>query len=420
MRRRGRIAWLAGLLALAALPGCRDEIAAPTQGFVEARTLAGVPGSQQPMEPLDDVTIVVTGEPLRTEITGLSGEGRLGPLPAGTYLVTASRPGYDVVPADGLEVEVRAAETAVVDFTLLLREVGAVDVSARNAVTGEEVVGAEIWVERSGGFTNTGETTPGRVEDLPIGLTTFEIRDPAFALDPSHETASFDVQIETGVLAQVEVDVVPPRAVLGEMFTYQTCPNCPPSAEKLKELHEDHPGRVYVIEWHTWDHQSFDLFSADGKVREAAYGGGQTVGWPAVVVQGELPLIIGGGAASLAEYEDRANEELAECAGDCDFAIDSSATTANVFAKVLFRGGNQPSSLVLRFVQIEQGVVAPGNQPYFDFVARDYAEYPVSFSGPGDVVEQTAPFGDPGDDWDYVVYLQSDDTLEILAVHGSH
>jgi hypothetical protein len=218
--------------------------------------------------------------------------------------------------------------------------------------------------------------------------------------------------------------------VLAEMFTYQACPNCPVAAAELEELHEEFPGQVFVVEWHTWNLPAFvALFSPDGVAREDEYDAG--VGFPSTLFQGELPLIIGSQAANLQAFHDRVDAELAACENDCAIALVASAqidaSSATITAKIKWRGGALPADVRVRFVLIENDVNAPGNQPDFDFAGRAFAESPLAFGAPGGILERSATFA-VAPSWDvsslgYVVYVQSISgtagTQEILAVTGS-
>jgi hypothetical protein len=340
------------------------------------------------------------------------------------------RPGYEIDPATR-EVRVEGGRTVRAGFALTLAFTGAVAVAAVDEVRGTAVEGAEILVDVGAGFAPSGVLTPGTVAGLPPGparvATRKTTRSAGFADSPP---VSFEVVVaET---AQAATVLGPPRAVLAEMFTYVVCPNCPEAAEKLEELHLASPGRVFVIEWHTVS--PLPLYDARWRARESYYGGGSSVGWPATVFQGgagDNPvLVVGSDAADLQEYEDRTAAALERCGNDCPLAlvVDGAigATTASATVKCLWRGGALPADLRLRAVLIENHVQAPGNQPYFSFVARAIEEWtsegPLAFAAPGDVVERTTSLPvDPTWDVDelhVVAFVQSDATREILAVGG--
>lgn len=402
IRRSGRVFPALTILASIALlaGGCRDDLASPTKGFLEVD--AGGVGN---------VEVLVDG------VSQGIDPGRIGPIPAGTYLVAARREGFVASPAGAMEVEVLPAQTARPRFTLVAVEFGAVAVSASDEITGAVIDGAEIFRREGDDFVATGLVTPAILADLPVGPVEVLVR------SADHADGRKAVSIAAADTAQASVELGPLRKVLAEMFTYVGCPNCPEAADSLQSLQVTRPGRVFVVEWHTWAGRPF--YDPRWVEREAAYGGGQF--WPAVVLQGgyadDPALLIGSQTAELLQYRIRADSYLAECEGDCDYALVADGTERpgawDLTARVKWRGGAPRSDLALRFVLVERE--APAGSVFFHDVPRNLAERAVSFTSPGEVLEFEASLTiDPA--WshlDYVVYLQSDATLEILAVDGT-
>ncbi len=399
---RSLLAALAAAALLLAAPGCFDETPDPTQGFVAVGT-GGVPGAE----------VIVDGESRGVAAT-------VGPLDAGEHTVTVRRAGYDVDPAERI-VRVEPAKTARADFTLTLGTAGAVRVTATDELRLTEVAGGEILADIGAGFAPTGVTTPGIVPGLPPGPVQFRVRKAGFA-DSDPVTA--DVAVADTVDTAVELG--PPRAVLAEMFTYVICPNCPPAAEHLDAMHEAAPRQVFVLEYHTW--AGLPLYDPRWAAREDYYTGGPSVGWPATVFQGganDTPaLIVGSNPSELLEFDARAAAELAACGNDCPVAlvVDGSIGTASadVTVRMRWRGGTLPSSLRLRVALLEDDVVAPGNQPAFGFVVREFSDQAVVVPAAGEVWVQPVSLPVNAawslDALDVVAFVQSDATREILAV----
>ena len=389
---------LAALLGFA--PGCFEEIADPTQGFVEVDT-GGVAGAE----------VFVDGVSHGVATT-------VGPVDVGQHTVRVHRAGYEVVPAE-TEVDVRPARTARAAFALTLAFTGSAHVTATDELRGTEVTGAEILVDIGSGFTSTGVTTPGIVAGLPPGAVQFRLRKAGYT-----DTDALGADIVVAETADVGADLGPPRAVLAEMFTYVVCPNCPTASAKLESMRVAAPGRFHVIEWHI--RNGLDLYDARWVTRQAYYGGAS--GWPATGFQGganDSPvLIIGSQAAELAEYDARAAAAAAACENDCPLAlvVDGTigATSADVTVRVKWRGGSLPGTLMLRAVLIENGVIASGNQPYFDFVAREISEGTLSLPAAGSVSSTTVSLPvSPAwvhDELQVIAFVQSDATHEVLAV----
>jgi hypothetical protein len=114
------------------------------------------------------------------------------------------------------------------------------------------------------------------------------------------------------------------------------------------------------------------------------------------------------------------------CGNDCAVAlvVDGAISSAGAAATVrgLWRGGALPGLLMLRAVLIENDVRAQGNQKYFSFVAREVFAAAISWTAPGEVLaREVALPADPAWDVDQlrlVVFVQSDETREILAAAG--
>jgi hypothetical protein len=392
----------AGLL-FSGTPGCWNEIAAPSQGFI-AIDADGVGG----------VEVFVDGESRGTS-------SRVGPLEAGTHTVSIAKTYYDVSPAS-VEVTVQPAETATASFDLLLVAPGEVTVTAVDEILGTEVTGAEILVDFGAGLMTTGVSTPGTVTNLPPGPLTVHLRRAGF------EDAAVSATIVSFDNTDVEAAMAPPRAVLGEMFTFVSCSGCPESAEELSVIRNADPDRFYVIEWHS--QIPFPLYDTRWEDRQAFYVGDVDVPKPAVLFQGgpmDAPrILIGSASAELAAYHDRVAAYLAQCDTDCPVALrvlgSLSSGGADYDVRVLWRGGTLPAGLFLHVVLQENHVISPGNQPYFDFVPRDLAEETVIFSSPGQILTFTGSFGVEAtwlpEELRLVAYVQSSATGEILAVGG--
>jgi hypothetical protein len=399
-RVRSAIAASAAVALLSA--GCQDELAAPTKGFIEVDTGG-----------LDGVEVFLDGESVGFDVR------TIGPIPEGVYLVAVAREGFLSDPSGAVEVSVRPAETARARFRLTPVEFGAVAVSAADELTGGAVAGAEILRREGGGFVPTGLVTPAVLAGIPLGPLEVLVRRPEYA------DASVVVTVARGDTADAAVELGPPRKVLAEMFTYVGCSACPESADSLQSLQATRPGRVFVIEWHT--RQRLPLYDARWAERGAAYGADQYP-YPAVVLQGGYadtpPLLIGSQDAELFQYRIRGDAYLGECESDCDYALAAEGAPSggafDLTARVKWRAGPPRGALALRFVLVERKVRL-GNA-FFDDVPRNYAEQAVSFAAPGEVQELGASLSvDPlWGELDYVVYLQSDASLEILAIDGTY
>lgn len=398
------------LLALAALlfvaSSCFDEIPDATQGFLEIET-GDVSGAEVFV---DDVPQGATS--------------RVGPLEAGTYVVRVGKQYYDVVPSER-EIVVRPTETARAGFTMTLVAAGAVRVTAKDELLGDDVAGAEIFrLDDAGTPQPTGAVTPATIDRLPPGPVRFILRKDGFG-----DTAPISVDVRPFETADVETELAPPRAVLIEMFTFTSCAGCPESADELRGLYHDNPGRFFAVEWHS--QAPFPLFDARWRTREVFYRGSFEVAKPAVVVQGGAgdvpPVLLGSAASELALYHARFEMQRDRCSNECPVALKAvgtvDATSASFTVHAKWRGGALPSGLTLRTVLLEHLIIAPGTDPPYDFVPRDLYETAVNFSTPGQILEFPEVFAiQPGwsaDNMDVVTYIQSDDTHEIFAVTGT-
>jgi len=398
---------LAGAIALLAFhAACRDEIAAPTQGFVQVR-----------WNDATGVQVFVDGELKGTDVAVV------GPIEEGPHTVALLRDGWTVDPPNAVPVNVAPAETTAVQFHLTAMEFGSVRVIAEDELDGTEIAGAEIFHETSPGtFSSTGLFTPTVFENLPVGMERYRVEKAGY---------QSGAVVEVGVVNQTEVTahslLGPINATLLEMFTYVTCPNCPYAADTLEVLHEDLPSEAYVIEWHSVS--PLPLYNARWKDRERYYSGGALIGYPSTTIAGELPLLTGAQSSELTLYRVRTQSNLAECGGDCPLAMRLTGTigasSADLTARVKWRGGALPGNLKLRFVLIENDVHSPGNQPAFNFVAREMSELSLAFTTPGEILE--LPSSLPITAWAYsgspphiqaIAFIQSDDTKEILQVSG--
>ena len=401
------------LLALAALlfvaSSCFDEIPDATQGFVEIDT-GGVSDAEVFV---DDVS--------------QGAATRVGPLDAGTHMVRVEKAYYDIAPGEQ-EVVVRATETAHVSFALTLVAAGAVELKATDELLGGDVDGAAILrLDDSGTPQPTGATTPATLERMPPGNNRFILRKDGFADTP------ITVDVLPFETAQVSVALGPPRAVLLEMFTFTSCSGCPESAAELRSLYATEPGQFFAIEWHS--QAPFPLYQLRWKQRESyysdAYMGGIVLPKPSILVQGgngdNPAILIGSNVTEIAQYRLRFETRRDQCSHDCPVALKAvgtiDAATASYTVRAKWRGGALPANLVLRTVLLEHLIVAPGNDPPYSFVPRDIHEETVTFLTPGEVQEFPEAFSIQAgwlvDKMDVVVFLQSDDTKEILAVTGT-
>lgn len=405
--RAGLLALSLAALALAIAPGCRDEIAPPTEGRIRV-TIEGAA----------DVDVYVDGALVATD----PGEP-LGPFPAGLHVVSVVRECFETLPGRDLEVEVRPGTIARTDFRLEAREFGSVEVRAYDELSGQEVAGAEIYREiQPQQFQSTGLATPATLEGLPCGPVRLLVRRaPEYA-----DSDPLEVRVDTGAKSQADFTMGPPSAALAEMFTYVICPNCPDAAKELARIEAARPREIYLIEWHTWS--SLPLYTPEGEAREAYYLGTATPGWPVVVFQGDgANYLLGSQSGTLAEYSNRVDAVRQACSNDCPVILTTETVTgggrSDVTARAKLRSGAVPGAVMLRWVAVEDSVVTSGNQPYFDGVPRAVHEEPVTLPV-GEVVVWTWGIDlDPS--WNethlrWVVLLQSDATHEVLAVHGSH
>ncbi|MCA9753308.1 MAG: hypothetical protein KC591_14035 [Gemmatimonadetes bacterium] len=418
-----RITRLAVTFAVLAFSiGCQDKIAAPTQGFIAIDT-GGVSGAD----------VYLDGE-----FQG-SGLDELGPLPAGTYAVRLERTDYEVDPATDLTVTVVPAEHVTARFRLEAIAFGSIAVVARDEVTGEEVTGIAISRETSPGtFESTGFTTPATIDHLPTGPTKIRLASAGLAPGsavPYAAVGDLSVNVVRDEVADLAVELAPERAVLGEMFTYSLCPNCPPSAEKLQEMYADHAGEMFVIEWHTWS--ILPLYDARWKVRERFYSGcpesdASCPGWPATVMHGgdgDAPaLMIGSNDATLLEYDRRFEARQTACDPlSCPVVLRWVATdVSSGTAWIKWRSAISADPLTLNAVLLENDIETatelggPGNQPFFEFAAREIQTVSVSRQD-GTIQSFPIDLGAPGsaNPHTVVVFLQSEATHEIVAVSGT-
>lgn len=400
---------LAGTIALLVFhAACRDEIAAPTQGFVQVR-----------WNDATQVQVFVDGELKGTDVAVV------GPIEAGVHSIALVRDGWTVDPPTAVEVNVAAAETTAVQFHLTAMEFGSVRVIAEDELDGSEITGAEIFQETSPGtYSSTGFFTPAVFENLPVGTERYRVEKAGY-----QSGAIVEVGVVNGSEVTAHSLLGPINATLLEMFTYVTCPNCPYAADTLAVVHDDLPTEAYVIEWHSVS--PLPLYNARWKDRERYYTAGAVVGYPSTTVAGELPLLVGAQSSELALYRERTQSNLAECGGDCPIALRLTGTigasSADLTARVKWRGGSLPGNLKLRIVLIENNVLSPGNQPEFDFVAREMSEQTIAFTTPGEIL--ALPSTLPVTNWQYsaippntnceaIAFIQSDDTKEILQVSG--
>ncbi|HMB71464.1 MAG TPA: hypothetical protein VKU85_19300 [bacterium] len=408
IRRGGRNGLIIAATAVlaASFGGCRDDITAPTQGRI-ALAIVGAA----------DVDVYVDGEFVGTDPDTLEA------LPEGTYLLSAVRDCYETLPAREVTIAVRAGEIANAQFTMEAREFGDVQVRAFDELSGQEIVGAEILREaQSGNLVPTGLATPATVPDLPCGVRLQVRRSPEYA-----DSDSRVIDIDTGGTVLADFTLGPPSAALAEMFTYVICPNCPQAAAELAAIEAAYPHEVYLIEWHTWS--SLPLYTVEGEQREEYYLGSVQPGWPLVVFQGDgANWLVGSQTGTLAQYWDRVNAIRQACSNDCPVILGTESAIgggrADVTARAKVRSGAVPGGVTLRWVLVEDDVIAPGNQPDFDAVPRAVHEQAAALAPSGQVAEWSHGVDlDPS--WveanlRWVVFLQSDADQAVLAVHGSH
>lgn len=391
--------------------GCRDDLAAPTQGFIEVSWTEAT-----------QVEVLVDGEVVGTD------QSEVGPLDAGTYVVSVRRNGYLVSPSERT-VQVSPAKRVAAAFTLQQVEFGSVQLAAEDELTGAAISGAQIFRETSpGNFSDTGQTTPVLLEGLPPGNIRFQLAKSGFV--PSEP---FDVEVVLGEEVDASATLGPPRGVLFEMFTYSTCPNCPFASDTLRSLRADYPSQVYVVEWHSGASAPlFVLYQARWKTRETYYTQGSSVGYPATSFAGETELLVGGQVSDLSLYRPKAGDFLVACDNDCPVAMrlegNITLAGADLTARVKWRGGTLPGSLRIRFVLLEDHVIVAGNEPDgFDFVSREIDDQPLTFTLPGETLTVTASLpvqswpGTNADPLPYlsaVAFVQSDDSKAILTASG--
>ncbi len=414
MHRSGRMTRRrVAIVAVVLLAGCFDETPDATQGFihVDAGNVA-------------DVSVFLGDDPAALQ------PGVIGPLDAGTYRVKVVREGYDIDYPDGIDVVVAPADTALARFTLALVTFEAASVSAVDELTGEAIDGGEVFRESSPGtYSSTGLFTPAVVDSVPLGPARFFVRKAGFEDSPIVE--AIVTSLPEGEQVPVETALGPVRGVLLEMFTYVVCPNCPYASDSLHALRADLPEETFVIEWHSGV-SSLPLYDARWKDREEFYvGKGTAIGYPSTSVAGELPFLTGGQSSDLSEYRPKSVAYLAQCANDCPLVLrlegTIGATSADLVARIKWRGGSVPGDLVLRVVLIENHVFAPGNEPEdgFAYVARTIAQIPIVLGAPGEVQAVPAqltleawPYSGSPPEYEVVAFIQSDLTKEVLAVSG--
>jgi hypothetical protein len=287
---------------------------------------------------------------------------------------------------------------------------------------GEDVDGLVAGYEYSyddGPWVSTAERAVV-IEGISLGIHTFRVRsvDDGGAADPTPAFCEFSAG-----KAPRQVD----RNLLVEVFTTNTCKNCPTSEEALNQLlGEVGPGRLCVVAYH-------DLPASDGLATAATEARidwytdrpafpGEADLWPTAVFDG-LRVVEGASsvAKALGDYRLETDARLASgsplslvITGD----IGESAGSFN--ARVKVEGLLPESQLLLRAVVIEDGVSYNGwFAKSFDFVARvllppqEVTERDVGDSVAFDLGFDVDEGWDPGN-MDVIVFVQDTQTMEIL------
>ena len=398
---------LAVVVALAG--GCKDEIAPPTQGFI------GV-----------DAGDVADADVFLDDVFQGTGVTELGPMEAGPHRVRVERACYGNLDDAEKTVEVVPAEITHASWALDPQAFGQISFAAADEFDGTAVA-ARIQRETAPDvWTDTGQITPATLT-VPCGTFRYRLASPDPARYADSAPVAATIEEDTGQLDLV-LPMRVPRAVLGEMFTYFTCAGCPNAAAELSEMHVDNPGRFFLVEWHS--QLPLPLSDPRWRAREQFYVT-YNPPKPAVAHQGgyldDPVLLIGSEAAQRAEYHERFGRYLASCANDCPLALRvEAANRLQPKVRVLWRGGSLPSPLRLHVVLIEHHVESGGNQPWFDFVARDLYEADLTFSNVGEVLDFPASFS-LGAGWDpdqlnvvaFVQEMTGTGRGEILATAGT-
>jgi hypothetical protein len=319
------------------------------------------------------------------------------------------------------------SNTASAELTEDPPDLGAVLVTATDEMAQVAVTGAAVLIETSPeDFLPTGLYTPAVVESLPAGSVRFVVE------SPEHETSpAIQAVVLPADTVAVNAELGPFRAILAEMFTFVQTSAGPPAADRLYGLRESNPSRMYVIEWHSLP--QFPLGDPRWQDREDFYeqlhlGGADMPGYPTTLFQGLPPLLVGSDPATLDQYDTLVLDRLADCDADCPVALTTEGAivepATTIAAHLKWRGGAVPGKLKLRFVILVGGIPGGPGGHIFNFVPRNYEEQAVTLGTPGEIQHFSAtldlnPFS-TSTTVDYVVYLQSDQTGEILAASGTY
>ncbi len=262
------------------------------------------------------------------------------------------------------------------------------------------------------------------VSGVTLGDHAFRVRavDNDGDVDPDPAQCAFTAQA-----AGRSVD----RTVLVELFTTNTCPNCPKAETALKALFgEMGPGAILVVAYHDkpTDAPDSDALATDQTDERIAWytdnSGfpGEVDTWPTVVFDG---LRIVEGALTAEQAEISYSLEIttrAQAASPISLRIggDIGADHASVNAVIRAEDAPPGGSLVLRLVLVENDVKYRGYfATRFDFVARLLAEdEALGLVAVGDSVSIERQFEvDPSwvvENLDVIAFVQDTGTMEII------
>jgi hypothetical protein len=208
------------------------------------------------------------------------------------------------------------------------------------------------------------------------------------------------------------------RVVLVELFTTNTCPNCPKAETALKALLADMGAdTISVIAYHD---KPTDAPDSDGLATDGFPGSADT--WPTVVFDG-LRVVEGAYTAEEAETAYRLETDLREeTPSSISLRLEGEIGMDQGAVSVLVRAEDAPpeASLVLRLVVSERDVKYRGYfATRYDFVARQLLDDEVlGLAAVGDSVRVERQFEvDPSwvlENLDVIAFVQDTGTMEVI------
>jgi len=281
-----------------------------------------------------------------------------------------------------------------------------------------DVVSYEWSYDGSAWVATTVDSTV--IEEVSAGAHAFGVR----ARDSNGTTSAEPAECSFTVLPKGVA-----RVVLVEMFTTNTCRNCPNAEEALNNmLAEIGTDRLAVVAYHDKPlagPNSDGLATDETDSRVGWYTADENYypeQWPVAVFDGLRPLVgaeTAEQATALYRFEIESRLDLVS---PIQLALtgELGSTSGVVTADVKLAGRLSGDPMVLRFVVIEDGVSYNGYfAKIFDFVARDILDdYVLSLAAIGDSVLVERDFaiqaGWVTDNLDLIAFVQNTSTREVL------